>query len=170
MPVLETEVRLWSGAKRVDVEVRLRKAPQTAYEGLNVAFPFDLDHPRAFVHSGGAVFEAGRQQFAGTCCDYYAVEHFAAVQGDRGWAVLAPIEAPVVQFGQLNFGKWSDGLQLTRGGLYSWLLNNFWYTNFAGYQLGDLTFRFAVTTGAGELDVAAAAEFGRQVRVGLTVV
>ena len=71
-----------------------------------------------------------------------------------------------MQFGQLNFGKWSDGLQLTRGGLYSWLLNNFWYTNFAGYQLGDLTFRFAVTTGAGELDVAAAAEFGRQVRVG----
>lgn len=169
VPCLETELRLWNGAKRLDVEVRLQKAVQTAYEGLNVAFPFRLDNPRAFVHSGGAAFEAGRQQLPGTCRDYYAVEHFAAVQGDQGWVVLAPIEAPLVQFGQINFGQWSDELQLNRSGLYSWLLNNFWYTNFAGYQVGDLTFRFALTTGAGELDLAAAAEFGRQVRVGLTI-
>lgn len=168
--LLETELRLWHGSKRLDVEVRLRKAAQPRYESLYVAFPFRLDNPRGFAHHGGAVFEVEREQLPGTCRDYHAVEHFAALQGDQGWAVVTPTEAPLVQFGQLNFGQWSDKLRLSRGCLYSWLLNNFWYTNFPGYQLGDLSFCFALTTGTGDLDRAAATEFGRQVRVGLTVI
>jgi hypothetical protein len=168
-PSIETEVRLWREAKRIDIEVRLEKAPQRLHEGLYVAFPFRLDNPRGFVHSCDAVFEVERQQLPGTCRDFYAVEHMAALQGDQGWAVLCPVEAPLVTFGQLTFGQWLDHLQLTRGCLYSWLLNNFWYTNFPGYQLGELHFRFALTTGAGQLDGQAAVAFGRQVRQGLTV-
>jgi hypothetical protein len=80
------------------------------------------------------------------------------------------LELAALFLNQITFGQWLDQLRLTRGCLYSWLLNNFWYTNFPGYQLGELRFRFALTSGAGELDTAAATAFGRQVRTGLTVI
>lgn len=169
VPAIETEIRLWRGLRRIDVELRLEKEPRTAYEGLYCAFPVNLDNPRGFIHSGDAVFEVEKQQLPGTCRDHYAVEHFAALQGDRGWSVLCPVEAPLVQMGQITFGQWADHLRLTRGCMYSWLTNNFWYTNFPGYQQGRLTFRFVLQAGTGELDLAAAEQFARQVRMGLTV-
>jgi len=166
---METEVRLWRGLKRIDVQVRLDKQPCEAYESLYVAFPFAMREPRAFLHSCGAVFEAEREQLPGTCRDYYAVEHFAALTGSGKWAVLSPTEAPLVQLGEITFGKWAEHLKLNRACVYSWLMNNFWYTNFPGYQLGHLRFRFTLTTGIGEFDPAAAEAFARGVRVGLVV-
>jgi hypothetical protein len=166
---LEVEVRLWRRLKRLDVEVRLDKQPCEAYEGLYVAFPFRLERPRGFIHSCGAAFEAEAEQLPGTCRDYYAVEHFAALADAQRWAVMCPVEAPLVQLGEITFGRWADHLTINRGCLYSWLTNNFWYTNFPGYQQGRLVFRYALTTGAGPLDLASAEAFGRAARVGLVV-
>jgi hypothetical protein len=166
---VETEFRLWRGLKRIEVEVRLDKQPCEAYESLYVAFPFRLEAPRGFIHSCGALFEAEREQLPGSCRDYYAVEHFAAFEGDGAWAVLCPVEAPLVQLGDLTFGRWADHLRPGRACFYSWLTNNFWYTNFPGFQLGRLDFRFALTTGRGALDRVAAERLGRQTRVGLVV-
>lgn len=167
---LETEVRLWRGLRRIDVTVRLDKQPCEEYDALYVAFPFAMDPPpRAFVHSCDAVFEAEAEQLPGSCRDYYAVEHFAALQAEGWWAQVTPIEASLVQLGEITFGRWADRLRITRGAIYAWLTNNFWYTNFPGYQLGRLSFSFALTTGAGALDPDAATAFGRAARVGLTV-
>ncbi|MGD9498181.1 MAG: hypothetical protein AB7Y46_17905, partial [Armatimonadota bacterium] len=167
---LETEIRLWRGLRRIDVTIRLNKQPCEAYEGLYVAFPFALAAPpRAFVHSCGATFEAEVEQLPGTCRDYYAVEHFAALQDDERWAVVCPVQAPLVQLGEITFGRWADHLRMSRAAIYSWLANNFWYTNFPGYQLGELSFSFAITTGNGGLDLAAAEAFAEAVRVGVTV-
>ena len=166
---IETEICLWKPFKRIDVEVRLDKQPCETYDSLYVAFPFALDKPRAFVHSCGATFEAEAEQLPGTCRDYYAIEHFVALQGDARWALVTPLDAPLVQLGALTFGRWADHLDLRHGHLYSWLLNNFWYTNFPGYQHGRLTFRYAITTGAGQLDLGAAERFGEAARVGLAI-
>ncbi len=166
---VETEFRLWRGLKRIEVEVRLDKQPCEAYDSLYVAFPFQLDAPRAVVQSCGAVFEAEREQLPGSCRDFYAVEHFAALEGEQGWAALCPVEAPLVLFGDFTFGRWADHLTLDRACFYSWLANNFWYTNFPGYQLGHLRFRFTLTTGRGPLDRAAAEHLGRQTRIGVVV-
>ena len=97
------------------------------------------------------------------------VEHFAALQGADRWALVTPVEAPLVQLGEITFGRWADHLRMSRSAIYSWLTNNFWYTNFPGYQLGELSFRFAITTGTGRLDTAAATRFGEAVRVGPVV-
>ncbi len=72
-PVVDTEVRLWRGVKRIDVEVRVAKQPHEAYESLYVAVPFEMAAPRALIHSGGALFEAEREQLPGTCRDFYAL-------------------------------------------------------------------------------------------------
>ncbi|MBU0609346.1 MAG: hypothetical protein KKI08_15780, partial [Armatimonadetes bacterium] len=139
------------------------------YEGVYVAFPFKLEGARALVHSCDAVFEAETQQLPGTCRDYYAVQDFAAMVNDEGWAAVCPVEAPLMQLGAITFGRWADHLRLDRACLYSWLTNNFWYTNFPGYQLGELTFRFAVAVGTGEFDHTHVQRLAEATRVGLSV-
>jgi hypothetical protein len=165
---METEIRLWHELPRVDVEVRLDKQARELYESLYIAFPFAFENPHGFIHCCDAAFEAEREQLPGTVRDYYGVQHFAAVSGDGGWAVMAPVEAPLAMLGQLSLGRWSDHLQMTRSCLYGWLTNNFWYTNFPAYQQGELRFRFSLTAGTGNLDLQAATEFGETVRVGVS--
>ncbi|MCE5237907.1 hypothetical protein LLH23_05385, partial [bacterium] len=166
---IETEVRLWRELPWLEVEVRLDKQAYELYEGLYVAFPFKLEGARALVHSCDAVFEAETQQLPGTCRDYYAVQDYVAMVSDDAWAAVCPVEAPLMQLGALTFGRWADHLRLDRACLYSWLVNNFWYTNFPGYQLGELTFRFAIATGAGSFDQDRARQIAEATRVGLSV-
>ena len=71
---------------------------------------------------------------------------------------------------RITTGLWLDQLALGRASIYSWLMNNFWYTNFPGYQLGNLRFRFSLTSGRGSFNAGRAERFGRSVRVGLAVV
>ena len=166
---IEVEYRLWRELPWLEVEVRLDKQAYERYEGLYVAFPFKLERPRALVHSCDAVFEAETQQLPGTCRDYYAVQDYAAMVGEDGWGAVCPVEAPLMLAGAMNFGRWSDHLRIDRACLYSWLANNFWYTNFPGYQLGELTFRFAVAAGSGKYDAGHVARIAEAVRVGLSV-
>jgi len=166
---IETELRLWRELPWLEVEVRLDKQAYENYEGVYVAFPFKLEGARALVHSCDAVFEAQTQQLPGTCRDYYAVQDYAAMVNDEGWAAVCPVEAPLMQLGAITFGRWADHLRLDRACLYSWLTNNFWYTNFPGYQLGELTFRFAVAVGGGEFDPEHVQRLADATRVGLSV-
>lgn len=166
---METEVRLYCDIKRIDVEVRLDKQPCETYDGLYVAFPFALERPRAFIHNCDAVFEPEVEQIPGSCRDYYAAQHFAAMANAEAWAVVSPVDSMLVQLGEITFGRWADHLSINRACIYAWVANNFWYTNFPGYQLGELRFRFAITTGAGSFDADAATAFGHAARVGLTV-
>ena len=166
-PRVETEIRLYRGVRQIDVIVRVDKSIQTKYESLYLALPFALSHPRAFIHSCDAVFEAGVEQLPGSCCDYYAVQDYVALAGDEGWAVTVPHEAPLVQLGDITFGRWADSLNLCTGHLYGWLTNNFWYTNFPAYQFGPLEFCYSLTTGTGALDTAHAGEFAQSARYGV---
>lgn len=166
---IEVEYRLFRELPWLEVEVRLDKQAYERYEGLYVAFPFALDNPRALVHSCDAVFEAEAQQLPGTCRDYYGVQDYVAMVGDQGWGAVCPVQAPLMQLGAITFGRWADHLRLDRACLYSWLTNNFWYTNFPGYQLGELTFRFAIAAGAGEFDQEHVQRIAEATRVGLSV-
>lgn len=166
---IEVEYRLWKELPWMEVEVRLDKQAYEQYEGIYVAFPFALDNPRALIHSCDAVFEAETQQLPGTCRDYYVVHDYAAMVGDEGFGAVCPVQAPLMQLGGITFGRWADHLRLDRACLYSWLTNNFWYTNFPGYQLGELTFRYAIVTGGGSLDQQLIGQVAEATRVGLAV-
>ncbi len=97
------------------------------------------------------------------------LEHFAAFEDRAGWVALCPVDAPLLQVGDLTFGRWAEHLHISRACFYSWVTNNFWYTNFPGTQSGHLRFRYALTSGAGPLDPVDAEAFACAVRVGLTV-
>jgi alpha-mannosidase len=88
--------------------------------------------------------------------------------GPAARVVWSPVEAPLVQFGDINTGKWLKKLELTNAWVYSYALNNYWMTNFKAGQGGRLEFRFAVTSAAaGPSDRVASSRFGWEVHTPL---
>jgi len=102
-------------------------------------------------------------------CDIKRIDVEVRMANTEAWAIVSPMESLLVQVGEITFGRGADHLSINRGSISAWVANNFWYTSFPGYQLGELPFRFAITTGAGAFDADAATEFGHAARVGLTV-
>ena len=164
----EREVRMYRGVARVDVFYRLQKRVNTEYESLYVSFPFGLASPAVWVENAGAVFQAGREQLPGSATDWLSVGEYAAATDGETTVVLAPHHAPLIQVGEINTGKWQKRLEVTRAHLYSWVMNNMWFTNFPAYQEGVVTLAWSLTSHGGGFDRKRAERFAAGARVGMS--
>jgi len=163
------EVRLYHELPRIDVLLRLEKKIVTDYESLYLAFPFDAECPEAWVENAGAVYRAGTDQLPGSCTDWHSVGEYVVVADENRSAVLVPHDAPLLQIGGIHTGEWSETLQGDRAHVYSWIMNNMWFTNFPAYQEGIVELCWSITTHDGPFDRHRAERFARDARVGAVV-
>ena len=120
-----------------------------------MAFPFKLNGGKlAFDVQGGIVYP-GINQLEGSASDWNTIQHFAAVKGDNAQIVFSSPEIPLVQFGDINTGRYYYRLQPKTNHLYSWVLNNYWVTNFKASQEGELQWHYSITTGTDNSDMFA---------------
>jgi hypothetical protein len=180
---LEQRIILYDDVKRVDLVNILDKEETFAPEAVYFAFPFEVGPglPAALGAKPGRVppavrFEIadadmapGEEQLPGTTLDWYAVQNWVEFSGKDARVVWSPIEAPLVQFGDINTGKWLKTLDLSNARVFSYAMNNYWMTNFKASQEGRVEFRYSLTSappaGAGAAadsasDRVAASRFG----------
>jgi hypothetical protein len=120
----------------------------------------------------------GTEQLPGTTLDWHTVQNWVEFSGKAARVVWSPVEAPLVQFGDINTGKWLKTLNLTNAWVFSYAMNNYWMTNFKASQEGRVEFRYSLTSGppAGTgaaadsgSDRVAASRFGWDVHTPLVV-
>jgi len=63
-------------------------------------------------------------------------------------AAIIPIDAPMLAFGDIVRGAWPDDFAPKSPTIFSWLMSNYWSTNFMSSQGGDFTFRYVFVSGA----------------------
>ncbi len=153
------EVRLYETEKRLEWIYRCRKLPVTDPEAVYVAFPFNLSNSRITFECQGGMVEPGVGQIPRSASDWQAVQNYIVVKGDEGQIVWGSNEIPLVQLGDINLGKWMETTEIKTPHLYSWVMNNYWFTNFLAKQDGELTWRYYLTS-QGASDPVAAARFG----------
>ena len=83
-----------------------------------------------------------------------------------GQITLSSPEVPLVQFGGLNLGRFRYIAEVEKPVVYSWVMNNYWVTNFRASQPGEFSWSYAMTSAA-EADASQAAEFGWGSRIPL---
>jgi len=59
-----------------------------------------------------------------------------------------PVDAALASFGDINRGLWPSEFQPKSSTLFSYVMNNYWDTNYRAAQGGDFTFRYVVTSSA----------------------
>ncbi len=172
---LTLDVVTYAGLPRLDLVYHMEKISNTEAEALYVAFPMgvptpDSRHPtRVFLDTPGAVMRPGVDQVPGTATDWHSVQHYFAVEGGGRTVVVASPDIPLVQVNGINTGQWQETLSPHNGLVMSWVMNNYWFTNFPATQGGTFTWRYSLQAFPGAFDAAAADPFARAVRQPLLV-
>ena len=141
------EIRLFNEIKRLELHYRLIKEPVLSPEALYVAFPFALSEGELCFEAQGGVIVPGRDQLPGTASDWNTVQNFVAVRNKRRQIVLCSPQTPLMQLGGLNIGRFDYHAAPKTTHIYSWVLNNYWTTNFKASQEGELRWSYIITTG-----------------------
>ncbi|MHB8861254.1 MAG: glycoside hydrolase family 38 N-terminal domain-containing protein [Pirellulaceae bacterium] len=139
----------------IELIARLLKTDVRDPEGMYVLFPFSLTDGIWHLDKPGAPVRPGIDQLPQSCCDYYLVQHGAALVGQGCGVAWTTLDAPLVQIGKLRLWDYSTSIEPT-GPLYSWLTNNKWDTNFRISCGGAYDFRFLLQFGAEFADAGSA--------------
>ncbi|HEX6507961.1 MAG TPA: glycoside hydrolase family 38 C-terminal domain-containing protein [Chloroflexota bacterium] len=167
-PRIVQEIRLHNGSRHVEFVTRFVKEEVEATEAVHIAFPLAIHPERVRCDISGGAFEPGTEQLPGTATDWYNLRHGVLLQGDGIALTWLCGEAPLVEFGEMKTGKTPSPPILDNGVLFSYALNNHWFTNFFARQSGDLTFRYRLLSGR-DGDLAGMAREGREVLTPLAV-
>jgi hypothetical protein len=142
---VEMEIRLYRNVKKIELKYMARKEIITDPEALYVAFPFSLPDSRIVFETIGGSLSQG-EQLPGSSSDWNAAQNFVAVRGNKGQIIVVSNEIPLWQFSDFNLGKFERNPKRGNTWLYSWVMNNYWFTNFRAFQEGGFSWSYQITS------------------------
>jgi len=164
---VQIEMRLYHHEKKIELLYATRKLNVSTPEGLYVAFPFTMtpSGELSYEVQGGTV-HPGFNQLEGTSSDWNLVQNFVSVRNQEAQIVFSSKSTPLVQFGEINTGHFYYTYQPEKTHLYSWVLNNYWTTNFKASQEGGMSWNYFITSMPNNSN-AEATRFGWENRIPL---
>lgn len=158
-PRIDTEILLFNEQKKIEVRYRVVKEYTTRKEGVYFAFPVNVTQPKFTYATQQQWVDPAHNLMKGGSLEWFNVQQWLAVQ-DAALAVgIVPVDASLASFGDINRGTWPGTFAPKTGTIFSYIMNNYWHTNYRAGQGGDFTFRYAITSGA-ELDAPALTKLG----------
>lgn len=167
-PTLETQIVLFDNEKKIEFINRLHKEAVLKKEAVYFAFPFAISDPAFSYEIQNGILDPAHDLMKGACLEWFAVQHWVKVAGSDVAVGLVPIDAPLVSLGDINRGVWPHEFTPKTAGVFSYAMNNYWYTNTQQIQEGDYTFRYVLTSGR-QLAPESLARLGRAAMTPLEV-
>ena len=162
-PALRCEYRVYDAVKRVEILDTVEKDETRAKEAVYFAFPFAARHPAFAYQIQNGWCRPNEDQLPGACREWFTPQNLVRMRdGDYAVAWATP-DAPLVTLTDINRGKWPRYLPITNGHLFSYVMHNYWFTNYRASQGGVFRFRYVLTSGQG-LDREALARFDADTR------
>lgn len=145
-------LKIYKTAPLLEARVCLHKDSVWDPENLYVALPFITDgSSETFVDKTGCILRPGIDQLPGTCQNFYLIQNGLVRTGKDTDVIVCTKDAPLVSFGKREAApiRLCDGknLELNSSTPYSWIMNNFWETNFKADLGGFYEFTYTVATG-----------------------
>ncbi|MCC6699730.1 MAG: hypothetical protein IT365_29170 [Candidatus Hydrogenedentes bacterium] len=145
-PGVMCELRLYNEAKLVEMRFTMRKQFVPEPESIYLAFPFAPANATLFFDAQGGIVSPGENQLPGSSTDWNTVQNFVAIRDEKGQTLLSCDEIPLVQFGDINMGKWQYTAAVARPHVYSWVMNNYWTYNFRGSKESEFSWSYFLTS------------------------
>jgi len=144
---ISCEIRLYRQSKQIEFRYSMVKLAVTDPEGVYISFPFNMKKENRILYEvAGATVEAGKDQINGSATDWQGIQNYISIEDDSCGLVFVSPEIPVVQLGHLNIGKFMPVVSKPEPVIYSWVLNNYWTTNFLASQEGELKWTYIITS------------------------
>jgi hypothetical protein len=162
----QAEIRLYDTEKRVELHFAIRKLPVPTPEAVYVTLPFQSTDGKLVYEGQGGLVTPGEGQIPGSSSDWQTIQSFLSVRNAAGQIIVGSEQAPLVQLGDFNLGKWMPITQIAKPHVYSWVMNNYWFTNFRTEQEGEFKWHYYLTS-TKDPSTATATRFGWSSRVPL---
>lgn len=146
-PRIETEIVLLDGEKKIEFINRVEKTKVYTKEAVYFAFPIAMDHPEFRYEIQNGFVNPARDIMKGGNLEWFSVQHWVAADQDDASVAVVPVDAHLVTLGDIVRGSWPREFGNRKGTIFSYLMSNYWETNWPAGQGGDFTFRYAVTSG-----------------------
>ncbi len=146
-PRVEIEIVLLDGEKKIEFINRVKKTKVYTKEAAYFAFPLAMDHPEFRYEIQNGYVNPARDIMKGGNLEWFSVQHWVAADQDNASVALVPVDAHLVTLGDIVRGAWPREFGSRKGSIFSYLMSNYWETNWPAGQGGDYTFRYAVTSG-----------------------
>ena len=156
---LTREIRLVSGLDRVDIINTVDKEKIRTKEGVHFAFDFSVPDGVMRMDTPWAVVRPESDQLPGSCKNWFTVQRWVDVSNQDNGVTWATVDAPLVEVGAITAETpWMTMIEPSQR-LYSYVMNNYWHTNYKADQEGPTVFRYSIWP-HNRFDSAASARFG----------
>ncbi len=148
---LVQEISLVHGSPRVRILNRIDRLQVRSKEGVHVAFPFNVPGGIWRMDGSWGIVRPEADQLPGSCKDYFSTGRWIDISNREYGVTLTVHESPLVELGVMTDETPSSKLyriwrtSVAPGGtVYSYVMNNYWHTNFAASQEGEATLHYSV--------------------------
>ena len=165
---VERSVRLVYGQPFAEITNIVDKLPLPAKDGVHFGFGFDIPLATTRMDIPWGVIRVQEDQWSTGNHNWLTMQRWLDISNDRDGITWCSLDAPLVECGSMTAnqtGTWNGErkpwLKKIEPGstVYSWVMNNHWFTNFPLTQDGPVTFRYRILP-HGAYDAVTANRFG----------
>jgi alpha-mannosidase len=164
----QVEYRLTADADRLDIRVTLDKIAVRQKESVHVAFPFNVPSPVTRYDVPWGIVVPERDQIYGACKNFFSACSWVDVSNDTAGITLALPDIALFELDSITAETPWRTTTASSATVVSYVMNNYWHTNYKADQEGPVTLRYAIRP-HGAFDAGEAFRFGREQREPLQI-
>ena len=144
-------LKVYKTCAMLEAKVCMHKKSVWEPENLYISLPFTAGTgEETYIDKTGCIIRPGIDQLPGSCQSFYLLLNGYVKKGKDFDLILASKDAPLIVFGPREAAPVKlcscDNIALNNASPYSWVMNNFWETNFKADLGGFYEFTYTLTT------------------------
>ncbi|MHC4095350.1 MAG: glycoside hydrolase family 38 N-terminal domain-containing protein [Planctomycetota bacterium] len=148
---LAREIRIVEGLDYVDIINTIDRKRIRTKEGVHFGFAFNVPEGVMRIDTPWAVVQPELDQIPGANKNYFCVGRWVDISNQDYGVTWAPVDAPLMEIGGMTAEDWH--LDPSRPWIkelvpsqtiYSYVMNNYWHTNYKADQEGITVFRYSI--------------------------
>ncbi len=164
------EVSITAGQPYVSFYNVVDKIAITDKEGVHFGFAFDLEQPVIHADLPWGVMEVEKDQLPGSNKNWLATQRWLNLSDKEKNVTWCSLNSCLFEVGEMSANimdsatespEWIREIKPS-GTIYSWVMNNYWNTNFALSQDGMIRFSYCIQPAKGSYNPAKANRFGME--------
>lgn len=136
-----------NGLNKINLVSTIDKEKIYTPEGVHIGFPFNV--PSGIMHLDLAygIYRPESDQVKAACKNYFTPEKWVDISNQNYGVTLITNDAPLIEIGDItadatSYG-WIGTLKPSQT-IYSYVMNNYWETNYKAEQNGPVSFRYTL--------------------------
>jgi hypothetical protein len=139
--------QLINGLNKAVIKSEIDKENIYTPEGVHLGFPFNVPSGVMHIDLGFGIYRPEADQVKAACKNYFTPEKWVDVSNQNFGVTFVTNDAPMIEIGEITTDANSFGwLSATKPSqtIYSYVMNNYWGTNYKASQEGPVTFRYSI--------------------------